>query len=89
MESFSREYYKENKILSLKFKPVWAKQTSPNYGDGGDQDETEIQYDRLCTRKWYNCEKHQKCDKYEKCAVTKFRHLKFKPSCSGNFCYGI
>ena len=34
-------------------------------------------------------EKHQKCDKYEKCAVTKFRQLKFKPSCSGNFCYGI
>lgn len=60
MESLSREYYKENKILSLKFKPVWAKQTSPNYGDGDDKDETEIQYDRLITREWYNCEKREK-----------------------------
>ena len=60
MESLSREYYKENKILSLKFKSVWAKQTSPNYGDGDDKDETEIQYDRLITREWYNCEKREK-----------------------------
>ena len=29
-----------------------AKETRPIYSDGSDQDEAEIQYDRLSTREW-------------------------------------
>ena len=60
-ESLSREYYNmENKIFSFQFEPMCAKQTCPNYSGGSDQDEEEIQYDRLSTLKWCICEKCEK-----------------------------
>ena len=61
LESFSREYYNmENKIFGFKFEPMCVKQTSPNYSVGSDQDEAQIQYDRLRRLKWCNCEKCEK-----------------------------
>ena len=61
LESFSREYYNmENKILGFQFEPVCAKQTRPNYSVGSDQDEAEIQYDRLSTQEWCTCKKGEK-----------------------------
>ena len=100
LESFSREYcYMENKILSLQFEPVWVKQTSPNYSVTSDKDEAEIQYDRLSTQEWCNCEKCEKMPTSLECmheilAVEAF-HLKFKARLSWNpavlecFCCGI
>ena len=37
----------ENKIFGFQFEPMCLKQTCPNYSVGSDQDEVEIQYDRL------------------------------------------
>ena len=53
LESFSGEYYNmENKILDFQFGPVCANQTRPNYSVGSEQDEAEIQSDRLSTPEW-------------------------------------
>ena len=90
-ESFSREYYNmESKIFGFQFEPVCIKQTRPNYSVGSDKDEGEIQYDRLSTREWYNCEKSEKMPTslecvccYEIPAVQAF-HLKFKAILSWN-----
>ena len=61
MESFSREYDNmENKIFGFQFECMYIKQTCPNYNVGSDQDEAEIQYDRLITLEWCNCEKCEK-----------------------------
>ena len=61
LESFSGEYYNmENKIFSFQFELVSVKQTCPNYSIRNDQDEAEIQYDRLCILDWCNCEKCEK-----------------------------
>ena len=61
-----------------------VKQTHPNYSVGSDQNEAGIQYDRLSTLEWCNCEKCEKismsleCVCYHKIpAVTAF-HLKSK-----------
>ena len=55
LESFSREYYNmENKIYGFQFESMCVKQTCPNYSFGSDQDEAEIQYDRLSTLEWCN-----------------------------------
>ena len=89
----------ENKILSLQFEPVWVKQTSPNYSVTSDKDEAEIQYGRLSTQEWCNCEKCEKMPTSLECmheipAVEAF-HLKFKARLSWNtavlecFCCGI
>ena len=60
-ESFSREYCNmEKKIFGFKFEPMCVKQTRPNYSVGSDQDEAQIQYDRLRRLKWCNCEKCEK-----------------------------
>ena len=84
-ESFSREYYNmENKIFGFQFKPMCIKQTRPNYSVGSDQDEVEIQYDRLSTLEWRNCEKCEKistsleCMCYHEIPAAKAFHLKFK-----------
>ena len=50
----------ENKIFGFQFEPICVKQTHPNYSVGSDQDEAEIQYDRLSTLEWCNCEKCEK-----------------------------
>ena len=50
----------ENKIFGFQFEPICVKQTHPNYSVGSDQDEAEIQYDRLSTVEWCNCEKCEK-----------------------------
>ena len=58
LESFSGEYYNmENKIFGFQCELVSVKQTCPNYSIRNDQDEAEIQYDRLCILEWRNCEK--------------------------------
>ena len=60
-EGFSREYYNmENKIFGFQLEPMCVKQTRPNYSVGSDQDESEIQYDRLSRLEWCNCEKCEK-----------------------------
>ena len=50
----------KNKTLGFKFEPVCAKQTRINYSVVSDQDEGEIQYDRLSIQEWCNCEKCEK-----------------------------
>ena len=61
LESFSREYYNMgNKILGFHCGLVCTKQTRPNYSVGSDQDEAEIQYDRLSAQEQCNCEKYEK-----------------------------
>ena len=57
---------------------------------GSDQDEAEIQYDRLSTQEWHNCEKCEKISTsleymccHEILAVKAF-HLKFKATLSWN-----
>ena len=40
--------------------PMCVKQTRPNPSVRSDQDEAEIQYDRLSTLEWCNCEKFEK-----------------------------
>ena len=50
----------EDKILHFQFQPMCTKQTRPNYSVGSNQDEAEIQFDRLSTKEWYNCEKREK-----------------------------
>ena len=57
---------------------------------GSDQDEAEIQYDRLSTQEWHNCEKCEKIStslEYVCChgilAVKAF-HLKFRATLSWN-----
>ena len=42
------------------FEPTCAKQTRPNYSVGSDQDEAEVQFDRLSTKEWCACEKCEK-----------------------------
>ena len=80
----------ENKILSFQFEPVCAKQTRPNYCVGSDQDEAEIQYDRLSTKGCCNCEKCEKIPSSLECTccheipAVKAFHLKFKARLSWN-----
>ena len=50
----------ENKILDFQFGPVCANQTRQDYSVGSNQDEAEIQYDRLSTQEWCSCEKCEK-----------------------------
>ena len=90
-ESFSREYYNmENKIFGFQFEPMCVKQTRPNYSVGSDQDEAEIQYDRLSRLEWRNCEKCEKmstsleCVCYHEIPAVKVSHLKFKARISWN-----
>ena len=90
----------ENKIISFQFEPVYAKQTRTNYIVGSNKDEVKIQYDRLSTKEWCNCEKFEKMPTSLECvccheipAVKSF-HLKVKArlleySCSLIFCCGI
>ena len=60
------------------------RQTRPNYHVGSDQDEAEIQYDRLSKLEWCKCEKCEKmstsleCVCYHKIPTVKAFHLKFK-----------
>ena len=49
-----------NKILGFQFESMDIKQTCPNYSVGSDQEEAEIQYDRLSTLEWCNCETCEK-----------------------------
>ena len=65
-----------------------VKQTRPNHSVGSDQNEAEIQYDRLSTLEWHNCEKCEKMSTslegvccHEIGAVKAF-HLKFKAKLS-------
>ena len=75
LESFSREYCNiENKIFGFQFEPMWVKQTCPNYSVGSDQDEAEIQYDRLSTLEWYSCEKCEKMSTSLECRPFQERH---------------
>ena len=90
-EGFSRVYCNmENKIFGLQLKPMCVKQTRPNYSVGSNQDEAEIQYDRLSTLEWCNCEKCEKmstsleCMCYHEIPVVKAFHLKFKARLSWN-----
>ena len=63
---------------------MYVKQTRPNYSVGSNQDEAEIQYDRLSTIDWCNCEKSEKistsleCVCYHEIPAVKTLHLKFK-----------
>ena len=41
----------EDKIPGVQFEPVF---NSPSYNDGSDQDEPEIQYNRLSSQEWCN-----------------------------------
>ena len=74
----------ENKIFSFQFEPMCIKQTCPNYSVGSNKDEAEIQYDRLSTLKWWNCEKCKKMSTsleyvfYHEILAVKAFHLKFK-----------
>ena len=74
----------ENKIFGFQFEPVCVKQTCPNYSIGSDQNEAEIQYDRLSTLEWHNCEKCKKMSTSLECVccheipAVKAFHLKFK-----------
>ena len=90
-ESFSREYCNmENKIFGFQFEPMCVKQTCPNYSVRSDQDEAEIQYDRLSTLEWCNCEKCEnmstslECMCYHEILAVKAFHLKFKARLSWN-----
>ena len=90
-ESFSREYYNmENEIFGFQFEPMCIKQTRPNYSFGSDQDEAEIQYDRLSTLEWCNCKKCEKmstsleCICYHEIPAVKAFHLKLKARLSWN-----
>ena len=80
----------ENKIVGFQFESVCVKQTRPNYSVGSDQDEAEIQYDRLSTLEWCNCEKCEKMSIslewvcYHKILAIKAFHLKFKSRLSWN-----
>ena len=49
-----------------------AKQTCPNYSVGSDQDEAEIQYDRLSIKECYNCEKCEKMPTNLECLLIIF-----------------
>ena len=85
LESFSKEFYiMENEIFSFQFEPVWIKQTRPNYSVGRNQDEVDIQYDRLNTLEWCNCQKCEEMSTSLECvcsheipAIKEF-YLKFK-----------
>ena len=92
-------------ILKIKsadsYERMCVKQTRPNYSVGSNQDEAEIQYDRLSTLEWCNCEKCEKmstsleCVCYREIPAVKAFHLKFKTRLSWNtagsgvFCCGI
>ena len=90
-EGFSREYYNmENKIFGFQLEPMCVKQTRPNYSVGSDQDEAEIQYDRLSTQVWFDCEKSETISPSLECVccheipAVKAFHLKFKARPSWN-----
>ena len=74
----------ENKIFSFQFEPVCFKQTHPNYTVGSNQDDGEIQYERMSTQEWCNCEKCEKmstsleCVCCHKIPAVKAFHLNFK-----------
>ena len=65
-------------------------QTRPNCSVGSDQVELEIQYDRLNTLEWCNCEKCEKmstnleCVCYHEIPAVKAFHLKVKARLSWN-----
>ena len=40
----------KQKEIGIKFNPVCAKQISPSYSNGSEQDEAEIRHDRLSTK---------------------------------------
>ena len=91
LESFSREYYNmENKIYGFQFESMCVKQTCPNYSFGSDQDEAEIQYDRLSTLEWCNFQKCEKmstsleCVCHHEIPAVKAFYLKFKAKLSWN-----
>ena len=79
-----------SKILGFQFEPVYAKQTRPNNSVRSDQDEAEIQYVRLSTQEWCNCEKCEKmltsleCVCCHEIPAVKASHLKFKARLSWN-----
>ena len=50
----------EDKILGFQFEPVSTKRTQSCYNDGRNQDEPEIDNNRLSSHEWCNC---QKCEK--------------------------
>ena len=50
----------EDKILGLQFEPVSIYPTCPRYSDGSDQNELEVQHNRVSSQQWYNC---QNCEK--------------------------
>ena len=50
----------EVKILRFQFEPLSTKQTRPSYNGGSNQDEPEIQHNRLSSQEWCNC---QNCEK--------------------------
>ena len=54
------EFGKFLKNLDFQLEPVYAKQTRPSNSVRSDQDEAEIQYDRLSTQECCNCEKSDK-----------------------------
>ena len=91
MESFSTEYSNmENEIFGFQFEPMCVKQTCPNYSVGSNQDEADIQCDRLSMLEWCNCEKCEKmstsleCMWYHEILAVKAFHLKFKARLSWN-----
>ena len=45
----------EDKILDFQFESVFCKRSHPRYSDGRDQDEADIQHDRLRSQEWCNC----------------------------------
>ena len=73
LENFSRKYCKmENKILGFQFEPVCDKQTRQNYSVGSDQDEAEIQHDRLSTNEQWKWKFRMRIP------AVKISYLKFK-----------
>ena len=80
----------ENKILGFQFEPVCTKITCLNYSVGSHQDETEIQYDRLSTQEWCNCENCEvmqtslECVCSHKILEVKVFHFKCKARVSWN-----
>ena len=45
----------EDKFLDFQFESVFGKRSHPSYSDRSDQDEVDIQHDRLRSQEWCNC----------------------------------
>ena len=80
----------EYKMIGVQFELVHTKQTCPNYSVGNNQEEAEIQFAKLNTQEWCNCEKCEKMPTRLECMCcheileVKAFHLKCKARLSWN-----